>query len=342
MKKSVKTALSVGFILLVLGMALVAVALARGTSLQELWNNGSLSVNLSPTGFGRLDGYTVCSTGEESFSPAEVRHIDLGWISGSVTLAPGGDRLTLKESCAQGLKEEQKLCWKLDKGTLFVRFCSAAQTRLTEKDLVLTVPTDWTAESISVGATSGNIVLRDLQIDKTLTVTATSGDLRLENCRCDRLEAGTTSGSADLQGCECRSLKLGATSGGLRAEGCRCDSLEAGATSGNIYVRSEAKEIELGSTSGAIRCEDVPALCDVRIDTTSGTVRLGLRGTGDDQRIAVETTSGDVYLDVPGAIDLDFDTASGKLSGRLEQGGSGCPQVEIDTTSGDLILGAFD
>ena len=74
----------------------------------------------------------------------------------------------------------------------------------------------------------------------------------------------------------------------------------------------------------------------------SGTVKLALLDTGSDQRIEIETTSGDVYLDVPGAIDLDYDTASGDMHGRLEQGGSGCPKVEIETTSGDLILGAFD
>ena len=342
MKKSVKTALSIGFILLVIGMALVAVALARGASFQELWNNGSLSVSLISTGFGDLDGYTVCSTGAESFSSDEVRRIDLGWVSGSVRLEPGGDCLTLKESCSRPLKEEQKLCWKLEKGTLFVRFCTAVRTQNLEKDLVLTFPAGWSAENITVDASSANISLRELNIKKALAVSATSGDLHLESCRCDSLDAGTTSGSADLQGCEARLLTLGATSGGLRAEGCRCESLEADTTSGSIYVRSEATSIELGSTSGAIRCEDVPALCDVSIETTSGSVKLSLRGTGNHQRIAVDTTSGDVYLDVPGAIDLDFDTASGKLSGRLEQGGSGCPSVEIDTTSGNLILGAFD
>ena len=78
------------------------------------------------------------------------------------------------------------------------------------------------------------------------------------------------------------------------------------------------------------------------IGTTSGEVRLSLLDTRNEQKIAVETTSGDVYLDVPGAMELDYDTASGDLSGKLEQGGSGCPKVEIDTTSGDLILGAFD
>lgn len=343
MSKAVKTALVTALLLIVLGMALVSIALLRGANIRDLWNSGSFQVGVLNTGYGNLKDYTICQSGEESFSPAEVKRIDLDWISGTVKLQPGsGDRITLKESCEKALKDEQKLCWKLEKGTLSIRFCSALQTQMAGKDLVLTVPADWAAESIGVGVTSGDVELRALQVEKTLEVSATSGDVQLFDCRCGRLEAGSTSGSISLKGCAGREFELGATSGELSADDCRCDTVKATTTSGNISVRCEAKEIRLGSTSGSIRCEGVPAGCNVSIDATSGTVKLNLLDTSNDQRIQVETTSGDVYLDVPGAIDLDYDTASGDMRGRLEQGGSGCPKVEIDTTSGDLILGAFD
>ena len=326
MKNRVKTALLVALLLLVVGMALIAVSLLRGGSIQDIWNNASVSLNTVSTGYGDLKGYTVCRTGEESFSPDEVKKIDLGWISGTVKLETGGDRIYLKESCEKPLKDEQKLCWKLEKGTLSIRFCSALQTQMSGKDLVLTVPAGWTAESVNIGVTSADVELRALQLEKTLEVVATSGDLQLFDCRCGKLEAGSTSGSVSLRGCDCRDLNLGATSGALQIDGGRCDSLKASSTSGDISVR----------------CEGVPAGCSVSLGSTSGTVKLSLKDSRDGQRIEVETTSGDVYLDVPGAIDLDYDTASGKMSGRLEQGGSGCPTVKVDTTSGDLYLGAFD
>ena len=343
MSKTVKTVLLTALLLIVLGMALIAVSLLRGANIRELWNSGNFQVGQISTGYGDLKDYTICKSGEESFSPAEVKRIDLDWISGTVKLQPGsGDRITLKENCEKALKDEQKLCWKLDEGTLSIRFCKALQTQMAGKDLVLTVPADWTAERVSIGVTSGDVELHALQVEKALELSATSGDVQLFDCRCDRLDAGATSGSFSLKGCAGREFELGATSGELCAEDCRCDTLTATATSGDISVRCEAKEIRLESTSGSIRCEKVSALCDVSIDTTSGTVRLNLLDTSSDQRIRIETTSGDVYLDVPGAIDLDYDTASGDMSGRLEQGGSGCPKVEIETTSGDLILGAFD
>ncbi|MGX8692919.1 MAG: DUF4097 family beta strand repeat-containing protein [Clostridia bacterium] len=362
MKKGVKTALLTALFLLIVGMALIAVSLLRGGSIQDIWNNASLNMNVISTGYGDLKGYTVCRTGEESFSPDEVRSIDLGWISGSVRLQSGsGERITLKESCEKPLKDDQKLCWKLEKGTLSIRFCSALQTRLSGKDLVLTVPAGWTAESIGVHATSADLELNGLRVEGILSSTATSGIVTLDECSCrtlavsassgevslngcvfDKLDTGASSGSISLKDCDGSELRFGATSGAISIDGGRCDTLKANTTSGNIYVRTEAKEIRLESTSGSIRCEEVSALCSVSIDTTSGTVKLALLDTGNDQRIEIETTSGDVYLDVPGAIDLDYDTASGDMHGRLEQGGSGCPKVEIETTSGDLILGAFD
>lgn len=342
MRKTAKTALAIALVLIASGMLLVSAAFLRGVSIRDIWNNMEFKTNLVSAGYGDLKGYTVCMTGEESFSPDEVERIDLSWIAGTVKLQPGsGDRITLKESCRETLKDEQKLCWKLDKGTLSIRFCSALQTKMSDKDLLLSVPAGWTAERVSVGVTSGDVELRELQVEKTLELSATSGDLALFDCRCGKLEAGATSGSIRLSGCDCGELALGATSGALQAEDCRCEKLEGSTTSGGISVRAEAKSIKLGSTSGPIRCEGVPAGCDVSLDSNSGTVRLQLEDTSDSQRIEIETTSGDVYLDAPGAIDLDYDTASGDMSGRLEQGGSGCPTVKVDTTSGDLRLGAF-
>ena len=323
MKKSVKTALAVALVLLFAGLGLLAMSASAHGGPAGLWNKAALRLNWSVGSAEDIAGYTVCQDGEAHFSPDEVKHIDLGWVAGTVKLEPGGDTIAVKERCSQPLKEDQKLCWKLENGTLSLRFCSALHTTTPGKNLVLTFPSGWIPEEVAVDVTSADVELRARQVGGGFTLSATSGELRAENCVCSSLDAGTTSGSIDLQRCEARTLTLGATSGGLRAQDCRCDRLEAAATSGSIHVTScEAKEIKL--------------------DTTSGDVRLSLLDTRSGQEIAVDTTSGDVYLDAPGAIDLDYDTVSGDLRGRTESGGSGCPRVSVDTTSGDLILGAFD
>ena len=319
MKKAVKTALVIALLLIMAGAMLVAVELLRGTSLQELVNNGSFTISVTDLGVDAK--YKACESGAESFSPDEVQRIDLGWIAGTVKFESGnGQQIKLAEQAARELKDGEKLRWKLENGTLSLRYCANGQRNVPEKDLTLTVPADWTAEWIDAGATSGDMTLRGLSVEKKLEVGATSGDLRVENCVCDRLEAGATSGSVTLQGCVCRKL-------------------EVTTTSGEIAVRCEAEEMSLGSTSGNIRCEDVPPLCEVDCGATSGTVRMSLRDAQNRQQIKIDTTSGDVYLDVPGAMDLDYDTVSGDLRGSLTQDEGLCPRVEVEATSGDLILG---
>ena len=319
MKKAAKTALAIALVLIVTGAMLVAAELLRGTSLQELVNNGSFTFSAADLGVDAK--YKVCENGAESFSPDEVQRIDLGWIAGSVKLESGdGQQIKLAEQAARELKDGEKLRWKLENGTLSLRYCANGQRNMPEKDLVMTVPADWTAEWIDVGATSGDVMLRGLSVTGKLELGATSGNVSAENCRCDRMEADATSGDVTLRGCECRKL-------------------EVTTTSGSIAVRCEAEEMSLGATSGNIRCENVPALCEVDCGTTSGTVRLSLRDAQNKQRIEINTTSGDVYLDVPGAMDLDYDTVSGDLRGSLTQDEGLCPRVEVETTSGDLILG---
>ena len=100
MNKAVKHALLIALVLIIAGAMLISVELLRGTRIQDIWNNGSIRTNRISTGYGDLKGYTVCRTGEERFSPDEVRSIDLGWIEGTVKLQSGNaDQITLKESC---------------------------------------------------------------------------------------------------------------------------------------------------------------------------------------------------------------------------------------------------
>lgn len=320
MKRNSYAVLWIALALIAAGAVLITLSLLGGANLRELWNSGAFSLHDANLGAGA--GYQTCESGTERFSPDEVRRIDLGWVSGKVTLESGrGDQIELTERASRTLKDGEKLRWKLENGTLFVRYCENGMRNLPEKELTLTVPADWTAEWIDLGVTSGDVTLRSIRVSDQLELTATSGDMRAESCSAGRIEAEATSGSLALLDCVCRTL-------------------EAETTSGAVQVRCEAEKMSLSATSGTIYCEDVPARCDVECSTTSGEVFMRLSDTRDGQRIEIETTSGDVHLDAPGAIELDYDTASGDLRGSLRQGGKGCPRVEVETTSGDLILGS--
>lgn len=322
MNKKIKTALAVALVLILTGAMLIGGEVLRGTDMASLIRSNAFTINVADLGVSA--DYTACKSGKESFSPDEVKRIDLSWIAGSVKMEQGpGKTITFAETASRELTDGEKLRWKLENGTLTLRYCANGQRNVPEKDLVLSVPADWNAEWIDVSATSADLELRGLKASGKLEVGVTSGKLRMTDCTCGRLEATATSGDMTLTGCSCRKL-------------------EAGSTSGDISVlRCGAEEMKLGCTSGDIRCEDLPARCELDCDSTSGSVRVSLQNAQNDQRIVINTTSGDVYLDVPGAMDLDYDSVSGDLRGNLTQSDDTCPRVEVDTVSGDLILGAF-
>ena len=140
MKKSVKTTLAVALVLLITGLGLLAWSASAHGGLRGLWDGAAVNLNWVSSGSGDLRGYTVCQSGEESFDPAAVKRLDLGWVAGSVKLQPGGAEITVKERCSEPLREDQKLCWKLENGTLSLRFCSALHTAMPGKELELSFP----------------------------------------------------------------------------------------------------------------------------------------------------------------------------------------------------------
>ncbi len=295
-------------------------------------------------GFTGGAGYTVCRTGRESFAMDEVKRIEIGWSAGAVKLETNGGRtVALGELSKKALQDGEKLRWKLEKGTLSIRYCANGQTNVPEKELTVILPRDWVADELELTASSADLSVSGLTAKGQIAVVTTSGDQVLTDCACDELALVATSGSIRAENCRCEELDAGVTSGGVSLKGCVCEKISAGATSGSAAVVScEAEKMAAGSTSGAIRCEDVPPRCELDIDTTSGTVRVSLRDANNPQEIDIDTTSGDVYLDVPGSMALDYETTSGSRRGQLNEGDDDCPRVKVDTTSGDLILGKFE
>ncbi len=283
--------------------------------------------------------YTVCADGEERFDPDRVERLAIGWLSGGVTVEPGAvDQIVVREKADRELAEEEKLCWKLDGGTLSLRFCTARQIRISGKTLTVTVPESWVADEVEVAVTSASPTLRELHVEDTIRVGSGSGSVVLDECVCEKIEAGATSGTVRILDCVCEKIEAGATSGSVTVLDCSCDELEAGATSGSLEIRCEAEELSLRSTSGTIRCEGPSGDCELNCGSTSGPVRLKLDGRGE-QRVTIDTTSGDVTLDTDAPVDLSFDTNSGEIRGDYTQERGAALRVKVDTTSGNLTFG---
>lgn len=341
MKKGTKIALLIAAVMIAVGATLCNIARGRGESLGALAANGGLSFSAGSFDMGDQRGYTVCLTGEESFDAAEVRELDIGWLSGSVRVETcEGKRILLREESPRELAEAQRLRWKLSDGRLSVLFCANRERSMPDKALTLLVPRDWIAGKIAVEATSADVELSGLSLRGALDVETTSGGISVLSCGAASLDlesssgnilaeaavadgeliAEATSGRAEIRGSACRELKLEATSGDVSAE--------------RTTVNDKAKA---ATSSGSVTLTGLPGGCRADVETTSGDVTL--RFDGKPGEINVETSSGDVTLSVPRGteLDMDYDSASGQLSGELHFTPKGV-KVRVETSSGDLLI----
>ncbi len=111
--------------------------------------------------------------------------------------------------------------------------------------------------SAEISSTSGDLELRDLSAEDSLTLHTVSGELDLERCGAGRFSAETTSGSVDLDRCDADTLSIRTTSGDIEGSLLSQKNFDVHTTTGSVELP--------GSDPGAGLCE---------IHTTSGDVEL--------------------------------------------------------------------
>lgn len=134
-------------------------------------------------------------------------------------------------------------------------------------------------QSLTISTSSGDSDMDHLTVAGDLMVSSISGDQELENIAVSgSTHLESTSGEIDLQGCQLTGTSLYSVSGDL---------------SGSAQI------------SG-----------DITLDTTSGDVKLDLRGSPAHRRGTVSTVSGDVQLEglvEDAAYAIDIETVSGDV-----------------------------
>ena len=128
-------------------------------------------------------------------------------------------------------------------------------------------------------------------------------------------------------------------SASLLAEGVRAKKLSADTMSGAVTLSDvEAGRISVDTASGDVALHLLSEDCKVEINSASGDVSLALATVVRTQRVTIDTMSGDVRLRLPGPVDLDFDTLSGKITGEYSVSHNEGPIITVNTASGDLIF----
>lgn len=177
-------------------------------------------------------------------------------------------------------------------------------------------------KDLEIKSVSGDIEVNESLKFEDLTISSTSGDIKMGNIEAKDIEIETISGDIKLQELQSDNLKLKTVSGDILAESAT-GKIEAKTTSGNIEVKEIKGEVEFTSVSGNIKSEDFKITGDSRVKTTSGDVKMYLNQESNCE-IGTKTTSGNVTLpnrrNVMGIepyVELNIETVSGNI--RLEK-----------------------
>lgn len=148
--------------------------------------------------FATTDG-TVASVGEVTAS--KVKNIEIDWTSGSVTIQRA-DVDTISFAETPGLDENQKMLWKLQWDTLVI---NNSRYRVIigiskSKDLVITVPMDWSCNDLDISTVSADITVDSLTAED-VTISAVDGKCDFRGaCSVADLSIETVSGDITFNG----------------------------------------------------------------------------------------------------------------------------------------------
>lgn len=316
MKTYQRVILIIGIALLAVGATLINISYRRGER-AEL-PSGGFGISLAPGTPSDQKDYTVCTDGEESFDPAEVKKLDLDWVSGSVTVKEyDGAKLKIKEEIKGTATDAQRMRFRAKGGELSVIACADNVSNLPTKHLTVLVPADMKTEWLYIDVASADVEVSGLAVSGNIDVDSASGRISVEDCTCDKLLLDSASGAQSVKGCRVDGdLSADLASGAFAAEDIVCDVLDIDGASGRITAAGlSCREADIDTASGAVSLEFASACKKVQVDTASGAVTLTFpEGTG---------------------LNISFDTLSGKVKGDVKYGDL---PVEVDTMSGDLTI----
>ena len=363
MNKGSRTTLLVAVLCILVGIAIIAVAIAvTPGGFKKIWNDtintdnlnsiesiGSIGVEL-PGGAKKWNN-EYSSDGRYTAS-ADVKGIDIDWLSGKVIVEPyNGKEIAFSETADKEITEDMGLGWGIKNGVLYIQYLKTNKMSVGSQDPVKTlevrVPQELaeSLKSFDADATSAEIHVSDIKADVFETDTS-SGDVYLTNIRAKTLSFDTASGDAFITGVTVDgNIDINAASGDSEVSGTAA-RVRFSTASGRVSLPDiSAEEVVVDTSSGDISVAGT--IGRLKIDTASGAVSAGIRAFPDE--IDIDTFSGSVTLEVPssgGGFTLDYDSGSGDLDcgvpvmmkGSDFVYGDGSCSISVDTASGDLTM----
>lgn len=224
----------------------------------------------------------------------DIKNIEIEWVAGSITIQPD-DTSTGITICEYAPNDpDYQIVYKQLGQTLKIQFCEESMKFPSfginvdvSKDLIITVPANWSCNKLEIDAAAAEVEIRDLQINE-MDFDGASGKLTLDNCNIVNLDIDTASGDVEFKGI-LKELDFDAASARFFGEFFQIPNhLNLDAMSGDVeLVLPEycGFEMEYDSMSGSF-CTDFEY-------TTDG----GIYNCGDGAcKIKVSAMSGDVSI----------------------------------------------
>lgn len=177
-------------------------------------------------------------------------------------------------------------------------------------------------ESLEIKAVSGDVNVNESLKFENLTISSTSGDIKMGDVEAKSIQIESISGDIKLQDLTDEDLRLKTVSGDIEVESAN-GKIEAKTTSGTIEIKEIDGTVELTSISGDVKSDNFKVTGDSKVKTTSGNVRMYLNQESNCE-ILTKSVSGNVTLPnrrniigVEPYAELDIETVSGNI--RLEK-----------------------
>ncbi len=141
-------------------------------------------------------------TNEITLPSDQVQNLDIDWASGSITIEPAAvDTISFRESGDIDSGEEMR--YSLHNGTLKLDYSGSTVqigfVSMPIKDLIITVPENWTCQELEIDAASADATIRGLTIG-SVDLDSASNDLTFLDCSIQTLNMDGASNKLHLEG----------------------------------------------------------------------------------------------------------------------------------------------
>lgn len=275
-----------------------------------------------------------------------INKLVINWYVGNVEIIIG-DEIKIQENSVD-LPDKKRVHSCIDDGVLKVQFWESGLKSVVDsnqKKLTITIPegVDIDCDLISASLVASNLASKELEIDSV------SGIIKLGDLTSEDIDISSISGSIIVNSINVKNnVNISSVSSSIIVDSVKAKDIDVSSTSGKIEINNaNCNKVELSTISGGIKV--LKLQCDNSyISSTSGKINLGLL---NGKNIEIKSVSSDIEILISDnlGMTLDYKTKSGvldiknsDLQFRIDNKkyiiGDGDCMVDINTTSGDILL----